>query len=79
VVATGDSLFPGLIELHNHLAYDAMPLWDVPTRYSNNGQWRGLDPYKRLTRCDAHWELTGPAGRSHQIGLSTQSSRSVVR
>ena len=31
----GDFLFPGLIELHNHLSYDALPLWDVPKRFSN--------------------------------------------
>jgi hypothetical protein len=49
-VATGGTIYPGLIELHNHLAYNAMPLWDVPQKYSNNGQWRSpnnLD-YRRL-------------------------------
>ena len=28
---TGGTVFPGLIELHNHLAYNALPLWQVPT------------------------------------------------
>ena len=46
-VRTGDSIYPGLIELHNHLSYNAMPLWDVPQKYTNNGQWRGIEPYKR--------------------------------
>src|SRR5437016_6006342 len=27
VIETGGTIFPGLIELHNHLAYDALPLW----------------------------------------------------
>jgi 5-methylthioadenosine/S-adenosylhomocysteine deaminase len=36
-VATGDTLYPGMIELHNHLAYNAVPLWRVPKRYQHNG------------------------------------------
>jgi 5-methylthioadenosine/S-adenosylhomocysteine deaminase len=47
-VATRGTIYPGLIELHNHLSYNAMPLWDVPEKYSNNGQWRGGDDYRRL-------------------------------
>jgi len=47
-ISTGDSIYPGLIELHNHLSYNAMPLWDVPQRYSNNGQWKNHEDYRRL-------------------------------
>jgi cytosine/adenosine deaminase-related metal-dependent hydrolase len=48
-VRSGGTIYPGLIELHNHLSYNAMPLWDVPTRYKNNSQWRTSDgPYARL-------------------------------
>ncbi|MCI0508228.1 MAG: amidohydrolase family protein [Gammaproteobacteria bacterium] len=50
---TGDTIYPGLIELHNHLSYNAIPLWDVPQKYANNGQWRGTDGYQR--------EITKPA------------------
>lgn len=39
VVQTGGSIYPGLIELHNHLAYDALPLWQVPQRYDNRDRW----------------------------------------
>jgi len=46
-VNTGDTIYPGLIELHNHLSYNAIPLWDVPQKYANNGQWRGIDAYRR--------------------------------
>ena len=50
-IRTGGSIYPGFIELHNHLAYNVMPLWDVPTRYTNNGQWRGTEPYtRRITK-----------------------------
>ena len=33
VVETGDALvIPGLIDLHNHLGYNALPLWAEPTQ-----------------------------------------------
>jgi cytosine/adenosine deaminase-related metal-dependent hydrolase len=47
-VRTGGSIYPGLIELHNHLCYNSLPLWDVPRRFSNNGQWRNHSDYQRL-------------------------------
>lgn len=47
-IRTGDTIYPGLIELHNHLCYNAMPLWDVPKRYTNNGQWKTHEDYRRL-------------------------------
>lgn len=46
VVKVGGTLYPGLIELHNHLSYNAIPLWDVPKRYANAGSWQGTDAYK---------------------------------
>ena len=47
-IRTGDTIYPGLIELHNHLCYNAMPLWDVPTKYTNNGQWKNHEDYRRM-------------------------------
>lgn len=47
VIETGGTIYPGLIELHNHPAYNAIPLWSVPTRYLNRGQWRNDPLYKR--------------------------------
>ncbi|MBB3225161.1 amidohydrolase family protein [Pseudoduganella umbonata] len=40
VTATGGTIFPGLIDLHNHLTYNMLPLWQVPKRYTNRNQWR---------------------------------------
>src|SRR5690348_1466324 len=37
-VDTGGFIYPGLIELHNHLCYGALPLGDVPKRFSNRGE-----------------------------------------
>jgi cytosine/adenosine deaminase-related metal-dependent hydrolase len=48
VVDTRGTLFPGLIELHNHLAYNALSLWAVPKRYGNRDQWSGTDEYRKL-------------------------------
>ena len=53
-VDTGGVIYAGLIELHNHLSYDALPLWDVPKRFSNRGQWQSNRDYV------AH--VSGPMG-----------------
>ncbi|WP_232247200.1 amidohydrolase family protein [Kitasatospora azatica] len=52
VLATGGTVYPGLIELHNHLPYDVLELWQVPKHYSNRSQWGGTPEYHRL--------VTGP-------------------
>jgi 5-methylthioadenosine/S-adenosylhomocysteine deaminase len=47
-VRLGGTAFPGLIELHNHLAYDALQLWQVPKQYTNRDQWgSGSNPQYR--------------------------------
>jgi len=49
VVATGSTIYPGLIELHNHLAYNALPLWSpVPRRFEHRGQWPDHPDYRKL-------------------------------
>lgn len=46
---TGGTLFPGLIELHNHLSYNALPLWaPVPKRFEHRGQWPDREDYRPL-------------------------------
>lgn len=39
VTQTRGTLFPGMIELHNHLPYDVLSLWQVPQAYTNRDQW----------------------------------------
>ena len=34
-VATGGTIYPGLIELHNHLPYNVLRLWQAPKRFTN--------------------------------------------
>jgi 5-methylthioadenosine/S-adenosylhomocysteine deaminase len=45
---TGGTVLPGLIELHNHLAYNALPLWQVPQRYTNRDTWGNSPEYHQL-------------------------------
>jgi len=49
VLETGGTIYPGLIELHNHLSYNALSLWSpVPKLYQNRGQWPKHPDYRRL-------------------------------
>jgi 5-methylthioadenosine/S-adenosylhomocysteine deaminase len=47
-IATGGTIYPGLIELHNHLSYNVLPLWKVPKRFDDREQWRGHPDRRRL-------------------------------
>lgn len=48
-IACGGTIYPGLIELHNHLAYNALPLWSpVPMKFEHRGQWPDHPDYRRL-------------------------------
>jgi 5-methylthioadenosine/S-adenosylhomocysteine deaminase len=47
-VGTRGTIYPGLIDLHNHLSYDALSLWDVPAKYTNRDQWGRHPDYRRL-------------------------------
>lgn len=49
---SGSTIFPGLIELHNHLAYNVIGLWLVDKQYTNRDQWPRGPSY--------HTNLTGP-------------------
>lgn len=68
VVATGGTLFPGLIELHNHLPYDILQLWKVPKRYTNRDQWASISDYHRL--------VSGPMG---VLGRNPDMVPAIVR
>ncbi len=48
IVRTGGTIFPGLIELHNHLSYNALPLWALTERFENRGIWGGRPEYRQL-------------------------------
>lgn len=53
-VATKGTIYPGLIELHNHLAYNALPMFRPPKRFGSRDEWRGTANTQRF--------VSGPAG-----------------
>jgi len=52
VIRTGGTIYPGLIELHNHLSYNILPLWEVPRIFDRREQWRNHPDKQKL--------ITGP-------------------
>lgn len=48
VIDTKGTIFPGMIELHNHLSYNVIPPWQVPKRFGNRGQWASHPDKRRL-------------------------------
>ena len=49
VLQTRGTIYPGLIELHNHLSYNALPLWSpVPKRFEHRDQWPDHPDYRKL-------------------------------
>ena len=46
LIETGGTIYPGLIDLHNHFVYNVLPLWLVPKKYTNRSQWRNHREYK---------------------------------
>jgi cytosine/adenosine deaminase-related metal-dependent hydrolase len=52
VLESKGTIYPGLIDLHDHLSYNALQLWDVPKLYTNRDQWAQGDTYRKL--------VTGP-------------------
>ncbi|HJS96948.1 MAG TPA: amidohydrolase family protein [Solirubrobacteraceae bacterium] len=65
---TGGTVFPGLIELHNHIAYNLLPLWQVPQRYTNRDTWGNSSEY--------HQKVTAPM---KTIGEATDLLPALVR
>ena len=49
---THGTIYPGLIDLHDHLSYNALQLWDIPKKFTNRDQWAQGDTYRKL--------VTGP-------------------
>ncbi len=56
VQRTGGTLYPGLIELHNHMPYNVLPLWQVPGLYTNRDRWSAASTPEYKT------SITGPIG-----------------
>ncbi len=65
-VATKGTIYPGLIELHNHLAYNALPLFRPPKKYGSRDEWRGKPNTQRF--------VSGPAGVLGRVSGAIQAT-----
>lgn len=52
IIKSGGTIFPGMIELHNHLSYNIVPTWMVPKTFVDRDQWRRHKDYRK--------KMTGP-------------------
>ncbi len=60
-IKTGGTIYPGLIDLHNHFVYNVLPLWEVPKRYDNRSQWPRADGYAAGTTLPVRALAENPA------------------
>ncbi|HEY6683060.1 MAG TPA: amidohydrolase family protein [Propionibacteriaceae bacterium] len=62
VIDVGSSLvMPGLIDLHNHLAYNTLPLWTEPgqqTPFAHHNSWTRAETYAASTTWPAYALIT---------------------
>lgn len=50
LVETEGTIYPGLIDLHNHFVYNVASLWQVTERYENRAAWQRTDAYAANVR-----------------------------
>lgn len=61
VIDTGGVIAPGLVDLHNHVAYDFLPPWQAPKLYQNRNQWQSDHAYSAAVK--APYNAVKNAGR----------------
>lgn len=74
-VRTGGVIYPGLIDLHGHIAYNSLPLWSPPGRtepYTSRYQWPDHKSYKPMISDPAN-ALGALAGKAHLKYLETKA------
>ena len=72
---TGGAIYPGLIDLHGHIAYNGLPLWSPPGRikpYTSRYQWPGDQSYEGMISDPAN-ALGALAGKAHLKYLETKA------
>jgi hypothetical protein len=47
---TGALIFPGLMNIHDHLVFNSIPAWNVPALMQDVSDWTSLDAYKQNIR-----------------------------
>ena len=68
-------IYPGLIDLHGHIAYNSLPLWSPPGRkepYTSRYQWPGDRSYEGMISDPAN-ALGALCGKAHLKYLETKA------
>ena len=74
-VRTGGAIYPGLIDLHGHIAYNSLSLWSPPGRkdpYTSRYQWPGDRSYEGMISDPAN-ALGALCGKAHLKYLETKA------
>jgi 5-methylthioadenosine/S-adenosylhomocysteine deaminase len=50
VIDTGALIFPGLLNIHDHITFNTIPAWHVPALMQDVSDWTGLDSYQQNVR-----------------------------
>jgi hypothetical protein len=58
VIETGGIIFPGLIDLHNHLTWNVFPRWNSGLKFPNRYEWQILPAYLKAL-ADPHAAMIG--------------------
>lgn len=67
VIETGGVIFPGLIDLHNHLVWNVFPRWGPPSPVGNRYDWEAMPDYST--------KLSGPVATLIGRGLGCDMER----
>jgi 5-methylthioadenosine/S-adenosylhomocysteine deaminase len=74
IVDTGGVISPGFMDLHNHVAYNFLPLWNSGQRFKNRYQWSGISGYDTVKKPYNAVKAAGDAC----AGLKYGEFRSIV-
>lgn len=61
IINTGGIIFPGLVDAHNHVDYNYLPLWKHTKMYTNHGQWQA-DPAYKAAVSGPHGDMKSSSG-----------------
>jgi 5-methylthioadenosine/S-adenosylhomocysteine deaminase len=67
VIETGGVIFPGLIDLHDHLVWNVFPRWGPPSPVGNRYDWQAMPDYSA--------KLSGPEATLIGRGLGCDMER----
>jgi len=67
VIDTGGFIYPGLIDLHDHLTWNFLPRWKPNREFANRYEWQAVPEYKIV--------LTTPEGKAFDEGLACDTEQ----